>query len=81
MGLGHEAFDAELTAIAYGLLLLSRRGEKGQDFTMFTDSLSAMTRMASDAPGPRQEIAVEAIGLAQRLIDQGNIIDCLRSAT
>ena len=34
---GHEAYDAELTAIAYGLLL-TRRGEEGQDFTLFTDS-------------------------------------------
>ena len=38
MSPGHEAYDAELTAIAYDLLLLSRRGERGQGFTLFTDS-------------------------------------------
>ena len=74
MSSGREAYDAELTAIAYGLLLLSRRGERGQDFTLLTDSQAAMRRMASDAPRPGQEIAIGAIGLAQRLIDQGNTV-------
>lgn len=64
MSIGHEAHDAELTAITYGLLLLSRRRERGQDFTLFTDSQAAMRRMANDAPGPGQEIVVEAIGPA-----------------
>ena len=74
MSSGREAYDAELTAIAYGLLLLSRRGERGQDFTLSTDSQAAMRRMASDAPGPGQEMAIGVIGLAQRLVDQGNTI-------
>ena len=63
-----------LTAITYSLLLLSRREERGQDFALFTDSQAAMRRMAGDAPGPGQQIAIGAIGLAQRLIAQGNTV-------
>ena len=74
MSPGHEAYDAELMAIAYGLLLLSRRGGRGQDFTPFTDSKAAMKRIMSDAPRLGQEIGIGAIGLAQRLIDQGNTV-------
>ena len=74
MGPGHEAYDAELTAIAYDLLILSRRGETGQDFTLFTDSKVAMTRMENDAPGPGQDIAIGAIEPAWRLVDQGNTV-------
>ena len=51
----------------------ARRGG-GQDFALFTDSQAAMGRMAGDAPGPGQEIAVGAISLAQRLRAQGNTI-------
>ena len=69
---GHEAYDAEPTAIAYGLLL-TRRGEEAQDFTLFTDSQVAMRRITSDAPGPGQEITIGTISLAQRLIYPGNI--------
>ena len=58
MSTGHEAYDAELTAIAYGLLLLARRGERGRRYTIFTDSRAAMTRVTSDAPGTGQEIAI-----------------------
>ena len=37
MSPGQEAYDAEFTAIAYGLLLLDRKGEVGQDNTLPTD--------------------------------------------
>lgn len=49
---GHEAYDAELTAIANGPLLLVQRGGEGQNFTLFTDSQAAMRRIADDAPRP-----------------------------
>lgn len=51
MSTGLEAYDAELTAISYGLLLLARRGNSGRAFTVFTDSRAAMERVTSDAPG------------------------------
>lgn len=74
MSPSQEAYDAELTAVAYSLLLLVQRGEEGQDFTLFTDSQAAMRRIADDAPGPGQEIAVEITKLAQRPTAQSNTI-------
>ena len=74
MSPGHEAYDAGLTAVALGLRLLTQRGEEGQDFTLFTDSQAAMRRVASDAPGPGQEIAVEVLRFSRQLIAQGNTI-------
>ena len=58
MGGGPEAFDAELAAIAYGLIHLLGYQHTGRTYTIFTDSTAAMTRITSDAPGPGQEMAV-----------------------
>ena len=74
MGGGHEAYDAELAALANDLIHLHGRGETGQTYTVFTDSTAAMRRMVSDAPGPGQEMAIRIIELARRIIDQGNSI-------
>ena len=41
---------------------------------IFTDSTAAMRRIANDAPGPSQEMAIHIIELARRIIDQGNTI-------
>ena len=70
---GQEAYDAELAAIAYSLLLLLvQRGGEGQNFTLFTDSQAAMR---TTPPGrDRRYIAMEAIRLARRLEAQGNTI-------
>lgn len=46
-----EVYDAEFTAIAYGLLILARRGEVGHDFTLFTDSQAAVRRWRAMPPG------------------------------
>ena len=62
MSFGHEAYDAELAAAAHGLLLLTRRGEIGKSYTLFTDSTAAMVMLASDAPGPGQETAPRTNG-------------------
>lgn len=52
MGSGHEAYDAELAAIAYGLLHLAGRRETGRRYTIFTDSTAAMiTSDAGTGPG------------------------------
>lgn len=67
MSLSQEAYDAELTATAYGLLLLVQRQGEGPDFTLFTDSQAAM-KIADDALGPGQEIAMEVIRLSRRLV-------------
>lgn len=58
MRVGHEAYDADLAAVVYGLILHLGRRETGTSYTIFTDSTAAMTRAVSDAPGPGQEAAV-----------------------
>lgn len=74
MGVGHEAYDAELAAIAYGLLHLAGRRETGRSYTIYTNSTAAMARSTGDDPGPGQDMAIRIIGFAQRLVDQGNSI-------
>lgn len=74
IGSGHEAYDAELAVIAYGLLHLAARGQTERSYTIFTDSTAAMTRAASDASGPSQELAIRIIGFARQIVDQGNTI-------
>lgn len=74
MGGGHEAYDAELTAIISGLIHLLGMGETGRSDTTFTDSTAAMKRASNDIPGPGQEIAIQIIELERRLTDHGNSI-------
>ena len=74
MSTGHEAYDAELTAIAYGLHLLKRTEERGRNFRAFTDFTATMARLINDAPGPGQEMAIVIIDLVQELVDQGNTV-------
>ena len=65
MNPNNEAFDAEVAAIFFGLSHLDRRGQEGEDYTLFTDSRAAMKRITRDAPGPGQEVAAQAIRVAQ----------------
>ena len=58
MKVGHEAYDAELAALVYSLVHLLGRWEAGREYTVFTDSTAAMTRIVSDSPGPGQEMAM-----------------------
>ena len=74
LGGGHEAYDAEVAALVYGLIQLHGRAERGRAYTIFTDSTTAMRRITGDAPGPGQEMATRAIEIAERIVDQGNSI-------
>ena len=73
IGEGHEAYDAELAAMVSGLVHLLGRRETERTYTIFTDSTAAM-RASSDTPGPGQEMAIQIIELAQRIVDHGNSI-------
>ena len=44
LGGGHEAHDAEMAAIVYGLVHLYGRAEQGHAYTIFTDSTAAIDR-------------------------------------
>ena len=74
LGGGHEAYDAELAAVVYALVHFHARNERGQDYTIFTDSVAAMRRMRGDAPGPGQDMAIRAIEIAERLVQRENTV-------
>ena len=74
LGGGHEAYDGELAALVYGLVILHGRGQERADYTIFTDSTAAMRRLEGDAPGPGQEMAIRAIEIADRIVRRGNTI-------
>lgn len=70
MGGGHEAYDAELAALVYGLIHLLGTGGSGRPTQSSRIPRAAMTRAASDVPGPGQETAIRIIELAQRTVDR-----------
>ena len=74
IGGGHEAYDGELAALVYGLVVLHGRNQSGSDYTIFTDSTAAMRRLMGDAPGPGQDMAIRAIDIAERIVRQGNTV-------
>ena len=74
LGGGHEAYDGELAALVYGLVILHERGQDHTDYTIFTDSTAAMKRLMGDAPGPGQDMAIRAIEIADRITRRGNTI-------
>ena len=71
MGGGHEAYDAELSALVYGFVHLLGRRVAGRAYTIFMDSTTAIVKIVSDAPEPGQETATQVIELARRVVDQG----------
>jgi hypothetical protein len=56
MGYNQEAFDAECAAIARALAIAGGQVKHHRLglVTMFSDAQAAITRMASDEPGPGQ---------------------------
>ena len=60
MGHNQEAYDAECAALARALEAASRRKTTPERVTIFTDAQAAIGRMASDAPGPGQQYALQA---------------------
>ena len=62
MGYNQEAYDAECAAIARALETATFRAKRHKlgAVTIFTDAQAAITRMASDEPGPGQVYAIAA---------------------
>lgn len=71
LGGGHEAYDAEVAAITYGLANFHGRMERGHSYT---DSTAAMRRIMGDAPGPGQHMALRAIEIAERIVQRGESV-------
>ena len=74
MGDRQEAYDAELAAIARGLLMLAERRDCGRHFTIFMDSQAAIRRAQNDAQGPGKGSTLKIIRLAEHLNEHGNTI-------
>ena len=49
-GLYREAYDPEILAIVRGVHFLASKQQSGRNFTIFTDSQAAMSRVQPDAP-------------------------------
>jgi ribonuclease HI len=60
MGWGQEAYDTECAALARALQAAASRNHALGLVTIFTDCQAAISRMASDDPGPGQKYAIEA---------------------
>ena len=72
LGTNKEAPDAETSAIYQALRALDQRQESGRRYTVFVDSISAITRVRGDALGPGQRFAVAAIGVCSRILTRDN---------
>lgn len=65
------AFDAELAALVQGLEICVLDAASGVEFSIFTDSQAAITRLETDEPGPGQSEAVQGIRLAREMVKRG----------
>lgn len=67
IGNQQEAYGAKFFATMGGIYYLASRVCGGRSFTILTDTQAAIVRIQSDAPGPGQDMAAEAVGLANTL--------------
>ena len=74
LGRNKEVFDAEVFAVGQALHVLNRRGEKGREYTIFSDSQAALSRVQYDRTGPGQGLAIETITTARAITGRGNKI-------
>ena len=72
MGKNKEVFDAELFAIGQALDELNARGERDRDYTVFSDSQAAISRVQYDRTGPGQTAAIRAINTTRAIAERDN---------
>ena len=73
-GQNKEAFDAEAFAILQAFNHLDDRGERGRQYTVFSDSQVAIARAQHDRTGPGQALAKGAIRAVDNIISRDNSI-------
>ena len=61
MGRNKEVFDAEIYAIHQAMRILDNRNERGERYTIFSDSQVAISRVQHDRTGPGQAQALLTI--------------------
>ena len=75
LGKNKEVFDAEVFAILRATRLLDERAESGQNYTIFSDSQAAISRVQHDQCGPAQALARAAIAMVDSLTMRSNALD------
>ena len=53
-----EAYDAEVYTIYRALKIFKQRGENDRQYTIFSDSASAVDRVRTDQVGPGKRLAI-----------------------
>ena len=74
LGRNKEVFDAEIFAIGRALEVLNEREEEGREYTIFSDSQAALSRILHDRTGPGQALAIRAITTAREVTGRGNTL-------
>ena len=73
LGTNKEVFDTEGFAILQAIRLLSELGERGQAYTIFSDSQAAVSRVQHSDCGPAQALARAAIDFSYKLRQRNSI--------
>ena len=74
LGDNKEVFDAVLCALYRALETFELRNETNRQFTVFTDSMAAISRPATDNTGPGQRFAAAMIEVGERIQRRGNSV-------
>ena len=74
LGRNKEVFDTEDFAIHQALGHLNDRDERDQQYTVFSDSQAAISRVQHDRTGPGQALAKRTIELVKNMVDRGNSV-------
>ena len=74
LGKNKEVFDAEVFATMWVVRLLDEREERGRDYTIFSDSQAAVSRVQHDRRGPAQALARVVIATVDNLTARDNTL-------
>ena len=74
LGRNREVFDAEVFAILRAARPMNGRGERGRDYTIFSDSQAAISRVQHGRCGPAQALARATIAMTNELCGRDNIL-------
>ena len=74
LGRNKEVFDAKVFAISQALEILNDREEENVQYTIFSDSQAALSRVQHDRTGPGQIVVIHAITTVRIMVDRGNTV-------
>ena len=74
LGKNKEVYDAEVYAIYRALKAIDQWEGSGHQYTIFSDSASAVDRTRSDSMGPRQRFALAIYEAGGRIASRNNTV-------